>query len=180
MFERVQDISTGLNQTQPASWQVCLAEMLELAGQIYGREILPGEARIWQELLKGKSARAIEEGFQRHFSVSKFFPRPADILEVMAERAETAYVENNGYLAAGPVRGYLESGKEKLTFGSIIAKFKEMVGKEPVKPIPPSPKEVRQMTDVELADRKMILEQQKRTIWARRQLEKARKSDETK
>lgn len=128
-------------------------------------------------MLKGRSSRVIDEAFRAHFAGSKFFPRPADIIEIMTEQAEKAYAERES-LPPKPVKGYLESGSEKLSFGSILAKFKEIVGREPVKPMP-APKEMRQMTDAELADRKEILEQQKRAIWAKRQIEKARQKDGT-
>lgn len=130
-------------------------------------------------MLKGRSSTVIDEAFSAHFSSSKFFPRPADIVELMTDLAEKAFAEREALpISRGPVKGYLEGVKqETVSFGSLIAKFKEIVGRDPVRRFPDPPKELRQLSDAELADRKEILEQQKRELWAKRQLQKARQED---
>jgi hypothetical protein len=48
----------------------------------------PGEIRVWQRALTGRSPEVIEWAFSEYFKIGKFPPKPADIFTLIAERGE--------------------------------------------------------------------------------------------
>lgn len=83
--------SNALSVTAPRSSQdLVLVRMLDLAAQMFQRELMPGESRVWQETFKKSRPELIEAAFVEYFRGGKFFPKPADIIDLMGQVADAA------------------------------------------------------------------------------------------
>jgi hypothetical protein len=63
-----------------------LAMMLEEAAQVYQSEILPGQMRVWLECFRRERPEMLKAAFGEYFRTGKFFPKPADIREIIEAR----------------------------------------------------------------------------------------------
>jgi hypothetical protein len=63
-----------------------LAEMLMQAGNLYKTEIQPGETKVWLKLLTGEKPQVVEDAFFEYFAHGEFFPKPANILELIRQK----------------------------------------------------------------------------------------------
>ena len=67
--------------------------MLELCGEVYGKTVSGPEAEFWMKALRKYDAQRIEKVFNAHILESKFFPKPAEILEALGYVRPMAEVE---------------------------------------------------------------------------------------
>ena len=57
--------------------------LLQRTANVLGREVQPDEAEVWVGVLSPCSLQALEYAFEHISRNSKFWPRPADVLEVV-------------------------------------------------------------------------------------------------
>lgn len=82
MGESLARQNNALSTTEKASSSdLVLAKMLDLAGQVMGREVHPGEIRLWSETFKDVNPKTLEVAFRNYLKLGKFFPKPGDIWE---------------------------------------------------------------------------------------------------
>jgi hypothetical protein len=78
--------SSELTTTQTQSSQdLVLSKMLLLSAQVAGREILPGEVRLWSETFKRTNPATLELAFRNYLKTAKFFPKPGDIWDCIEQ-----------------------------------------------------------------------------------------------
>jgi hypothetical protein len=83
--QEIQKLSSELEVTPQLSPQdLVLGEMLLLCATMQGRDLLPGETRQWGLMFGKVKPEQLEWAFREHLRISKFFPRPADITELIA------------------------------------------------------------------------------------------------
>jgi hypothetical protein len=63
-----------------------LPRLLDLAAQLMKVEIAPAEARFWSEMFRNESPEMLEWAFREYLRTAKFFPKPADITLLIADR----------------------------------------------------------------------------------------------
>jgi hypothetical protein len=51
---------------------------------MFGREILPEEPRLWRKIFGSERVEKLEWAFDEYMRIGKYFPRPADIVELLA------------------------------------------------------------------------------------------------
>jgi hypothetical protein len=78
--------SEYLGTAQPSSRDLVIAQMLDLAGQIHRQEVLPSEVKFWSEAFKNEKPESLAWAFREHLRTGKFFPKPADITELLERR----------------------------------------------------------------------------------------------
>jgi hypothetical protein len=57
--------------------------MLQRAANLFGKDMTESETEVWADILNGVSQDACEYAFENWFRNGKFFPRPANILELV-------------------------------------------------------------------------------------------------
>ena len=92
--------SNALSTTEQQSSKV-LAEMLMLCAQMQGRDLLPGEIRVWQREFTEVRPEKLEWCFRKHLTQSQFFPKPADITVLMGEYSQQ-FSPSNQYRRPDP------------------------------------------------------------------------------
>lgn len=80
----IQKHSNGQQEISPASRQA-LASCLAVAGELYRTEITEPTVRTWAALMAPYSPSQIKQAFTAHFQQSKFFPSPAEIIDLIPE-----------------------------------------------------------------------------------------------
>lgn len=96
MADLVKQSKDSLTTYEPLEWSRRLNKLLLLACQATGKDLMPGEQRLWEACLAGKSIQEIEQGFKAYFSQPKdavFFPKPGEVLSCIEKRAETRWFE---------------------------------------------------------------------------------------
>lgn len=89
--------SNGLSVREKTSLlDLTLARLLDKVSQVYGIEILPGQAREFKECLKSENPEMVEAGFLECFKEREFPPKPSSVVagikrirERMAEEVAT-------------------------------------------------------------------------------------------
>ena len=67
--------------------------MLELCGEVYGKTVSGPEAEFWMKALRKYDPSKIEGVFRAHLLESRFFPKPAEILEALGYMPSVAEIE---------------------------------------------------------------------------------------
>lgn len=78
---------------KPSLQDSVLLRMLDLAAQITRQEIQPGEARFWQETFQNERPEMLEWAFREFLKTAHFFPKPADIQELIAAKRSEAQAD---------------------------------------------------------------------------------------
>lgn len=55
---------------------------------------MPGELLLWEKLLTGEKGETVESAFFEYFGRGEFFPKPANILEIIRTNREKKYAGN--------------------------------------------------------------------------------------
>jgi hypothetical protein len=124
-------MSNGLVRTKGAlatmrepSWKLTLNGILTTTAQVTRKELAPAELLLWERLLENCHLDGLEWAFAEYLRGNKFFPVPAEILELYAtwvtteenkrrdasERAEREETERRR--ARGETFGIAEVGHE--------------------------------------------------------------------
>lgn len=65
-----------------------ISRLLEQAAQVYQSEILPGQMRVWLKCFQNENPDRVRESFDEYFISGKFFPKPADIYEILLRQRQ--------------------------------------------------------------------------------------------
>lgn len=60
-----------------------LKKILVAATGVYGVALSPEALEVWVDFLTPHDAQAIRSAFRQHMMVSKFFPKPCEILDIL-------------------------------------------------------------------------------------------------
>ena len=87
-MKRLNPAELNNESTRPeplSSKDLALLRVLDLAAQITGKEPTLGEAEFWKQELSGYSENEIDSAFKDHLRRSKYFPKLAEILDLIRE-----------------------------------------------------------------------------------------------
>lgn len=70
------------------------------ATEIYSKEISPTHAQVFMNLVREYDIADVEKAFQRHMKSSKFFPTPADIINLIPV-GKTSQLQQGQFLLDG-------------------------------------------------------------------------------
>jgi hypothetical protein len=83
--------SDGSEKTErPLSEQQRIFTLLQTTANVLGKELQPDELELWQRVLLPCPLRAIEFAFEDISRNCKFFPRPSDVLDLVAVYHQSA------------------------------------------------------------------------------------------
>lgn len=84
--------------TTQTSLTSCLKKLLFLAAQSTGKDLMPGEERLWLVALAGKSPEQVTRGFRDFFCEPRedgvFMPKPQEILGLIERRGRKEAIES--------------------------------------------------------------------------------------
>lgn len=136
--QMIQNNSNALTTMREQSPLPCLARNLLVTAQIMGKDLMPEEIEVWNELLKPYLDHELDYAFKNHLQHSNFFPKPAEIISFIDSnrRAEKVHAEQVKKLSQDlaeekEIRRRLESGDEQIPFSRIMEKFRQIVGIRP-------------------------------------------------
>lgn len=90
ILKRSRDLLTA-EKPSSKTLDLALGKLLIETAKIYKTETLPGELRLWANLLHGENPQMLEYAFHEHFKASEFPPRPADILNLIRIKRESKF-----------------------------------------------------------------------------------------
>lgn len=70
--------------TKHSSGDSALLKLLRTTAVTMGKEFREDEVQLWKELLADQPQAGLEWAFREHIRTSKFFPKPAEIIELVS------------------------------------------------------------------------------------------------
>ena len=74
--------------------RLAISRLLDQAAQVYQSEILPGQMKVWLDCFQSEKPETLQAAFSEYFKAGKFFPKPADIAELIALGRESSKVKD--------------------------------------------------------------------------------------
>lgn len=68
-----------------------IATILHRTADVYDKDLKPSTIEVWLNLLEPYDADSVSRAFTKHVKSQRWFPRPADILELMGGTPEIEY-----------------------------------------------------------------------------------------
>ena len=129
MAESLQKQSKGLSTAGAISpTHSAIARLLEQAAQVYQTEVLPGQMRVWMECFKDEKPSVLMAAFNEHFMGSVFFPKPADIFGIIAQKRMAARLKEYEPIDKEAVRREQETPEWQEASRKVRERLRELAG----------------------------------------------------